>query len=191
MARRVLRRSLAALRPSLAAGQEVVVLEPSCAAVFRSDAPELLGSKDAKRLAGQTRTLAEVLHAAGWRPRDTAVGAPRTALAQVHCHQHAIMGFDADAALLRACGVGLTVLDAGCCGLAGNFGFERGHHAVSVASAERVLLPALRAEPHARVLADGFSCRIQIAQLADGRQALHLAQLLRLVLDGPVGDGLR
>ncbi|HEY5988614.1 MAG TPA: FAD-linked oxidase C-terminal domain-containing protein, partial [Streptosporangiaceae bacterium] len=161
IASRMLRRTLAELRPALDTGRQVVVLEPSCAAVFRSDAPELLGRKDAGLLARQTRTLAEVLHEARWRPslvrqRD----GQAKAIAQVHCHQHAIMGFEADTAVLRACGVDVDVLDTGCCGLAGNFGFERGHYEVSAGCAERGLWPAVAgADEGTAILADGFSCR--------------------------------
>jgi FAD/FMN-containing dehydrogenase/Fe-S oxidoreductase len=190
VAKRVLNRTISALRPSLLAGQRVVVLEPSCAAVFRSDAAELLASDDADLLARQTVTLAELLTEARWRP------APghnkRKAIAQVHCHQHAIMGFGKDAGLLKACGVDVDVLDAGCCGLAGNFGFERGHYDVSVACAEHGLWPAVReAGPGTAVLADGFSCRTQIEAGHLGREGIHLAQLLAGMLgeDGDSRDG--
>jgi Fe-S oxidoreductase len=180
MARRVLKRTIAALRPALAAGQRVVVLEPSCAAVFRSDAAELLGSDDASLLARQTTTLAELLSEARWRPRPGhGEGAPPKAIAQVHCHQHAIMGFGTDAELLKACGVDVDVLDDGCCGLAGNFGFERGHYDVSMACAEHGLFPAVReAGPGTAILADGFSCRTQIEAGHLGREGIHLAELL-------------
>jgi FAD/FMN-containing dehydrogenase/Fe-S oxidoreductase len=180
MARRVLKRTIAALRPALAAGQRVVVLEPSCAAVFRSDAAELLGSDDARLLARQTTTLAELLSEARWHPRPGGDGGvPRKAIAQVHCHQHAIMGFDKDTQLLKDCGVDVEVLDTGCCGLAGNFGFERGHYDVSVACAEHGLFPAIRnAGKNTAVLADGFSCRTQIEAGHLGREGVHLAQLL-------------
>src|SRR5699024_6644490 len=115
------------------------------------------------------------------------------ALAQVHCHQHAITGWDADARLLAAAGVDAEHLESGCCGLAGNFGFVNGHGDVSVACAERVLLPRVRdAAQRTVVLADGFSCRTQIHELdSGGRDAVHLAELLaaaqrRQVLDdGP------
>lgn len=180
MARRVLERTITALRPALAAGRRIVVLEPSCAAVFRSDASELLGSQDAQLLARQTRTLAEVLREASWQP-PAAPGAstPAKAIAQVHCHQHAILGFEADLALLRACGVEAEVLDSGCCGLAGNFGFERGHYDVSVGCAQRGLWPAVSsAAPGTAILADGFSCRTQIDAGHLGRRGMHLAQLL-------------
>jgi FAD/FMN-containing dehydrogenase/Fe-S oxidoreductase len=179
MASRLLKRTIRTLRPELQAGTRVVVLEPSCAAVFRSDAADLLGSDDARLLAKRTRTLAEVLTEAGWQPPARTVLGRQTAIAQVHCHQHAIMGFDTDAELLKACGVEVDVLDSGCCGLAGNFGFEAGHYDVSVACAEHGLWPAVRdARAETAVLADGFSCRIQIQAGHLGRDGIHLAQLL-------------
>jgi FAD/FMN-containing dehydrogenase/Fe-S oxidoreductase len=192
MAGRMLRRTIRALRPALRAGVPVVVLEPSCAAVFRSDAAELLGSDDARLLADRTRTLAELLTEAGWLPGGVLEGLSREgahtrrAIAQVHCHQHAIMGFDPDTEILRRCGVDVEVLDTGCCGLAGNFGFERGHFEVSAACAERGLWPAARsADPDTVVLADGFSCRTQLAAGRTGRDGVHLAQLLAEL----TGDG--
>jgi Fe-S oxidoreductase len=156
-----------------------VGLEPSCTAVFRSDAHELMpGNQDVQRLRQQTVTLAELLrdHTDGWQPPHLG----GKAIAQTHCHQHAIIGYDADQAPLRAAGVDLEVLDAGCCGLAGNFGFEAGHYDVSVAVAEHALLPAVRATD-ATVLADGFSCRTQLRQLTD-RDPIHLATLLARLL---------
>ena len=123
------------------------------------------GDQDVQRLRDQTVTLAELLrhHTAGWQPPQLG----GQAIAQTHCHQHAIMGYDADRALLAAAGLDLDVLDAGCCGLAGNFGFEDGHYEVSMACGERSLLPAVRdAAPDTLVLADGFSCRTQIEQAA-------------------------
>ncbi|HEV3293719.1 MAG TPA: (Fe-S)-binding protein, partial [Streptosporangiaceae bacterium] len=190
MASRLLKRTIRTLRPELQAGTRVVVLEPSCAAVFRSDAADLLGSDDARLLAKQTRTLAEVLTEAGWHVPAPPVAGRRTAIAQVHCHQHAIMGFDSDAELLKACGVEVDVLDSGCCGLAGNFGFEAGHYDVSAACAEHGLWPAVRdARPETAVLADGFSCRIQIQAGHLGRDGIHLAQLLAGLIGEPPGPG--
>ncbi|MEU6668999.1 FAD-linked oxidase C-terminal domain-containing protein [Streptomyces sp. NPDC046727] len=184
-AKRVLRHSLGVLSPYLEAGTPVIGLEPSCTAVFRADAPELLsGDQDVQRLAGQTRTLAEQLvhHAPdGWRPPWLA----RQATVQTHCHQHAVMKFDADRELMRRAHLDAEVLDEGCCGLAGNFGFERGHHEVSLAVAELGVLPAVRgAAPDSLILADGFSCRTQIEQGNTGRRALHLAEALAFALDG-------
>src|SRR6266571_3086075 len=179
-----LKRAIRSLRPELRAGTRVVVLEPSCAAVFRSDAADLLGTDDARLLAKRTRTLAEVLTEAGWHAPVPPVAGRRAAIAQVHCHQHAIMGFDADRNLLKDCGVEVDVLDSGCCGLAGNFGFEAGHYEVSVACAEHGLWPAVRdARPETAVLADGFSCRTQIQAGHLGREGIHLAQLLAELLE--------
>ncbi|GAB3804723.1 hypothetical protein GCM10027605_29310 [Micromonospora zhanjiangensis] len=183
VAKRVLRHTVDVLRPYLRAGTRVVGLEPSCTAVFRSDAHELFpDDDDVTRLREQTVTLAELLHehSPGWQP-------PRLdghALIQTHCHQHAVLGTAADQAVLSAAGVDAEFLDSGCCGLAGNFGFEQGHHEVSEACAERVLLPAVRdAADTDVILADGFSCRTQVGQGAsDGRSAIHLAELLRAAL---------
>jgi hypothetical protein len=102
------------------------------------------------------------------------------ALAQVHCHQHAVLGWDADQQLLEAAGVSAEHLESGCCGLAGNFGFTAGHGEVSVALAEQVLLPRLRsADPDTVTLADGFSCRTQIHQLdSGGHEGVHVAELI-------------
>ncbi|MFF3698964.1 FAD-binding and (Fe-S)-binding domain-containing protein [Streptomyces sp. NPDC002221] len=186
-AQKALRRTLTVLRPYLEAGTPIIGLEPSCTAVFRSDAPELMpGDQDVQRLAGQVRTFAEQLihHTPdGWRPPKMA----RQATVQTHCHQHAIMKFDADRELMRRAHLNADVLDEGCCGLAGNFGFERGHHEFSMAVGQQGVLPAVQdAAPDALVIADGFSCRTQIEQGGTGRRALHLAEVLALGLDGPL-----
>ncbi len=183
MAKRVLRRTVRALAPHVRGGGRVVVLEPSCGAVFRSDLADLLPDDlDARRLADHTVTFAELLtrHTDGYEPPDLAAAGRAKAISQVHCHQHAVLGWDADEELLRAAGVDNDTLDSGCCGLAGNFGFTAGHGEVSEACAERVLLPAIRhADPDTTVLADGFSCRTQIHDLdSGGRDGIHLAQLL-------------
>ncbi|PWJ04018.1 FAD-binding oxidoreductase [Streptomyces sp. NWU49] len=181
VARRIARRTVTALAPTARAGTPVVGLEPSCTAALKSDLPELLdGDADARTLARSTVTLAELLvhHAPDWQP-------PRIearSISQTHCHQHATSGFSADSTLLHAMGVDNNSLDSGCCGLAGNFGFERGHYEVSVAAGEQVLLPAVRAAAHDTViLADGFSCRTQIAQQTD-RRGTHLAELVARAL---------
>jgi Fe-S oxidoreductase len=175
LARRVLRRTLRVLRAELAAGTSVVGLEPSCVATVRSDLAELLPDHPAAAaLARQTRTLAEVLteQAPDWQPPDRACDVVQ----QLHCHQHAVLGHSADDALLRAAGVRVRRVP-GCCGLAGSFGYQRGHEEVSAALAERALAPAIRAAPDALVLADGFSCRLQVRHTT-GRRTIHLAQLL-------------
>ncbi|MDA4110367.1 FAD-binding and (Fe-S)-binding domain-containing protein [Mycolicibacterium holsaticum] len=181
VAKKVLHRTLRILRPALRSGTPVVVLEPSCAAVFRSDLTNLLyGDEDAHRLAHQTYTIGEALAklAPEWSPPQH----PAEAIVQPHCHQHAVLHFTDEKDLLESAGVSARVLDAGCCGLAGNFGFERGHYDVSVACAEYKLLPAVRgAGADTLVLADGFSCRTQIAQLS-GRRAVHTVQALAAAL---------
>ena len=182
-ARRQLRHTLETLGPELARGIPIVGLEPSCTAALRSDAVELLpGDPRAAGLAASLRTLAELLaERPSWTPPSLA---GVTAVAQPHCHQHAVMGWTADSALLTSAGASVTAV-GGCCGLAGNFGVERGHYDVSVAVAEVALLPALRSAPDATVLADGFSCRTQLDQLAH-RDSRHLAQLLASHLPGSV-----
>jgi FAD/FMN-containing dehydrogenase/Fe-S oxidoreductase len=177
--KRMLARAVAALAPHVRTGGYVVGLEPSCTAVFRSDAAELFpDNQDVLRLRDHTLTLAELLteHTPGWQPPKLR----RPVLSQVHCHQHAIMGWEADAKLLSDADTEPELLEAGCCGLAGDFGFQVGHGDVSRACAERALLPKLRdASPEAVVLADGFSCRTQIHELdSGGREAIHLAELL-------------
>ena len=200
-AKKVLRRTVDTIAPHVRGGGFVVGLEPSCTAVFRSDAPDLFpDDPDVQRLRDHTVTLAELLtqHTDGWEPpRLDAQGAMK-AIAQVHCHQHAVLDWDADKELLTRAGVDVERLDSGCCGLAGNFGFTAGHGEVSEACAESVLLPAVRAaDPDTVVLADGFSCRTQIHDLdSGGREAVHLAELLASsdpsrLADPAAVDGLR
>ncbi|MDX6248505.1 MAG: hypothetical protein QOF10_1865 [Kribbellaceae bacterium] len=183
VAKRVIERSLAILAPHLAAGTPIVGLEPSCTAALRQDAPDLLaGNPLATAAASSTYTFAEFLSQSDWEPPQ--VGGE--ALVQTHCHQHAVLGFDADKALMAAAGINASIPDSGCCGLAGNFGFERDHYAISKSIGERVLLPAVRAaSPATAVIADGFSCRTQIAH-GTTRRATHLAELLAATLrDAP------
>ena len=176
-ARRQLSRTVRALTD---AGPDIPVvgLEPSCTAVLRSDATELLTGADGERAAAvatRTHTLAELLATRdGWQAPDLS---GVTGVAQPHCHQHAVLGWDADKRLLAGAGATVEAV-GGCCGLAGNFGVEKGHYEVSVAVAETALLPAVRAAgADATVLADGFSCRTQLEQLTDTR-GRHLAEVL-------------
>ena len=174
-ARRQLRSALDILHPIVAAGTPVIGLEPSCLAVWRGDAAELLpeDSRVAEVRAGVV-TLAELLQRTPqWSPPDLT---GLELVVQPHCHHASVIGWQADATLLAATGATVTTV-GGCCGLAGNFGVEKGHYEVSVKVAEHDLLPAVAAHPDAVVLADGFSCRIQLAQLAD-RKAITLAELL-------------
>ena len=168
VARKVMRRTLRALAPF--GDTPIVGLEPSCLSALNEDLPDLTGtSLKAFTLAGFLAT-----HAPEWTPPSVS----REAITQVHCHQHATLGFTAEKELLAKAGVQNSPLPAGCCGLAGNFGFEREHYEVSQALAERALLPAVRdAAPDTLVIADGFSCRTQVAQGSD-RTAVHLAEVL-------------
>jgi len=173
-ARRKLSRSLAGLAPHIVAGTPVVGLEPSCIAAFRGDAREL-ADESVAAVGASVRTLAELLTATpGWRAPDHVRGI--RALAQPHCHHHAVMGWGSDATLLAAAGADVQRV-GGCCGLAGNFGMERGHFEVSMSVARTALGPALDNAGNVVVLADGFSCRTQLDQLTD-RPSYHLAELL-------------
>ncbi|KOX03518.1 FAD-binding and (Fe-S)-binding domain-containing protein [Streptomyces sp. NRRL B-3648] len=180
-ARTVLRRTLDLMEPVLRARVPVVVLEPSCAAALRGDLPELLPDDPrAARLSAAVLTFAETLerHAPHWTPPAV----DRPVAGQTHCHQHAVLGDTPDRRLRAAAGL-TGELSGGCCGLAGNFGFEKGHFEVSRACAEEQLLPAVRQAPAGTlILADGFSCRTQLDQLA-GIRGRHLAEVLAQALD--------
>ncbi|WP_062516269.1 FAD-binding and (Fe-S)-binding domain-containing protein [Demequina gelatinilytica] len=174
---------LGVLGPWAVNGVPIVGVEPSCMAVLRGDLVELLPEDPrARAVASSTYTLAEVLTGRApakpredWRVPDLS---DVTAVVQPHCHQYSVLGFAADRELLARAGAAVTET-AGCCGLAGNWGTEKGHYDTSVAVAENSLLPALReAPPGSLYLADGVSCRTQADDLA-GVQGRHLAELLR------------
>lgn len=181
-ARSVLRRTLDA--PSLAGTEPVVVLEPSCAASLRVDLPELLPDDPrAAALAARVTTLAELLDRDGTIVGDAPAAPVRAAVSQPHCHQQAVLGTAADQRVLERHGVSVDRQLAGCCGLAGNFGAEAGHETISRQVAELELVPALAGtSADDLVLADGFSCRTQIAALS-GQHARHLAEILADRLD--------
>jgi FAD/FMN-containing dehydrogenase/Fe-S oxidoreductase len=177
LAKRLLRRNVEALREPVRAGVPIVGLEPSCIATFRDELPALFpDDPDAVALSRNVFTLAELLqqHAPDWQP-------PRLtgkAVVHGHCHHKAVMGMRADRDLLAKTGLDVTLLDAGCCGLAGSFGFEADHYEISMACGEQALLPAMRAVGgETFVLADGFSCRNQIRH-GSSQRPIHLAQLL-------------
>ena len=177
MAKRYLADSMNALGAEIAAGTPIVVLEPSCASVFRDEAPNLMPDDPrAAALKRQVMLLSEFLveHAPGYRPAETR----RDLLVHVHCHQRAIFNVKDEVAALAATGGQVKLLDAGCCGMAGPFGFEQSSFQVSQRLAERALLPAVRAaDSRTVIVTDGFSCREQIAQNT-GRRAVHLAEVL-------------
>ena len=166
------------LASEIDAGLPIVVLEPSCASVFRDELRNLFpDDARADRLRSQTFLLSEFLqkHAPGYQPPHLS----QKLLLHGHCHHKAIMKMTDEEALLRRTGSDVKALDAGCCGMAGPFGFAREKYAVSQAIGERVLLPAVRqAEPDTLIVSDGFSCREQIFQ-ATGREAVHLAEVLQ------------
>jgi FAD/FMN-containing dehydrogenase/Fe-S oxidoreductase len=178
-AKKYLTRVLQSLGDEIDAGLPIVVLEPSCASVFRDELRGLFpGDPRAARLREQTFLLSDFLHShvPGYKPPRL----QRKVLLHGHCHHKALMGLSAEEALLRKMGVELESPDSGCCGMAGAFGFERGKYKISRAIGERVLLPAVRqAAPETLIVSDGFSCREQIAQLT-GRRALHLTEILKL-----------
>jgi len=177
MAKRYLLDSLDALGAELAAGTPIVVLEPSCASVFRDEAVNLLPDDPrAAKVKAQVMLLGEFLvkHAPGYKPAPT----QRKMLLHLHCHQRAIFNIKDEMAALGATGGEVKVLDSGCCGMAGPFGFEKKTFDVSQTLGERALLPAVRAaDPGTVIVTGGFSCREQISQNTD-RRAVHLAEVL-------------
>lgn len=179
LARRKLKGVLKGLRPHIESGVPVVGLEPGCVSVFRDELRSLFPNrKDAERLASQSFLLGEFLVQRGYHPPPLA----RKALVHGHCHQKAIMGMEGDLEILRSLGLDFDLLDSGCCGMAGGFGYEKDHYELSVKAGELALLPAVRSAPESTlIITDGFSCREQILQCT-GRCALHLAQVLRMAI---------
>src|SRR5436190_8675483 len=163
-AKLLLKRLIDRLTPYAREGVPIVGLEPSCVAALRDELPSLfVHDEDAVRISECAMTLAEFLteHAKDW----TIPRLQRRAIVHGHCHHDAIMGFDADQKVLDRLGLDYEVLDSGCCGMAGSFGFEADKYDISVAIGERRLLPAAREAPaDSLIVADGFSCRTQIEQ---------------------------
>jgi FAD/FMN-containing dehydrogenase/Fe-S oxidoreductase len=163
----------------------IVVVEPSCAAALKQEAPELLGTQAAQRVASRVRSFAEAVREwvdDGWQPPAV----PSTVTVQTHCHEYSAFGATVQRRTLTALGVAQVDEATGCCGVAGTFGFEAEHYDVSMKVAQQALAPALeRTTPGTPVLADGFSCSMQVKQIAPDRQSLHLAELID---PGPVGD---
>ena len=172
-ARKLWRRTLEVLGPDIDEGVPIVGLEPSCVSAFRDELPALFpDDQRAVKLAKQAVTIGELLG-----PSDAEPQPSQHLLYHRHCHQAAVLSPEREVELLRAAGHRVDVLDSGCCGMAGAFGFQRDKFDISVALAERVLLPALRAEPDATLVTDGFSCREQVRQLA-GVRARHVVEVL-------------
>jgi FAD/FMN-containing dehydrogenase/Fe-S oxidoreductase len=180
-AARYLQRIIAALSAQIDAGTPIVVLEPSCASVFRDELCNLF-PKDprAARLRGQTFILSEFLERSA--PGFKLPKLEGKVLLHGHCHHKAVMKWSDEESLLRKMGVDLQSIDSGCCGMAGPFGYDKDKFAMSQAIGERVLLPAVRnTEVNTQIISNGFSCREQIFQ-ATGRRAIHLAEAIELAL---------
>jgi Fe-S oxidoreductase len=179
-AKKMLADILVSMRKEIRADIKVVGLEPSCISVFRDELKRLFPyDEDALRLAKNAMTLAEFLveHSQFEFPKLN-----RKAIVHGHCHDKAVMKMKSEAELFKKIGLEFEILDSGCCGMAGSFGFEIEHYEVSQKCGERILLPRVREEKNEKlVIADGFSCREQIEQLANHR-ALHTAEVLLKVL---------
>jgi FAD/FMN-containing dehydrogenase/Fe-S oxidoreductase len=186
-AREVQRHALEQLGPAVEAGTRVVGIEPSCILTFRDEAPDLARDPRSEVVAAGALTLEELLVESGYHPGSWT----GRALVHGHCHQKALVGMGPTAQLLGSLQGGeVEILDAGCCGMAGSFGYLERHNAVSVGAAERVLAPAVRARGDAEIVAPGFSCRTQIRDLC-GVRALHPAELLaRALRRNPAPDGV-
>jgi FAD/FMN-containing dehydrogenase/Fe-S oxidoreductase len=184
-AKNLWRQTLNTLRTDIRAGVPIIGLEPSCVAAFRDELCGLFpDDEDAQRLGQQTWMLSEFLAQEGYRPAALS----RRAVVHGHCHHKAVIGMQAEERMLQALGLDYHILDSGCCGMAGSFGFEAHKYAVSVKVGERVLLPAVRAaDDGTLIIANGFSCQEQIAQLT-GRQPMHLAEVLKMALEEVKGE---
>jgi FAD/FMN-containing dehydrogenase/Fe-S oxidoreductase len=181
-ARTYLEHVLDGMRNWIDEGLPIVVLEPSCASVFRDELPNLMPARvEAQRLSKQTKLLSELLVEAG----HTLPSLRRKAIIQGHCHHKSVLGFDAEQKLMQQLQLDADLLSSGCCGMAGSFGFERDElkQRTSDACGERVLFGAVRkADPDTLLIADGFSCQTQIEAGTD-RRAMHVADVLKLALD--------
>lgn len=180
---RTARRLLAATAELLDDGTDrpIVVVEPSCAATLRGDLPELVDTDQARRVAARVTSFAAYANGLARENRLAAPGraVPDEVVVQTHCHEYATFGAGTQRRVLAAVGVSRVREATGCCGVAGNFGFEAGHYDVSMAVASHALAPALQeGDPSAPVLTDGFSCAMQVDHLDPARPGRHLAELL-------------
>jgi FAD/FMN-containing dehydrogenase/Fe-S oxidoreductase len=181
LAERLLRQVLDTLEPHILAGIPIVGLEPSCVAVFRDELVNFFPhDENARRLKEQAFLLSEFLtkKVEHYQPPKL----QRKAVLHGHCHQKALMRLTSEEVILKKLGVDYKLLDSGCCGMAGAFGFEKKHYDVSIKVGEHVLLPAVRAADEGTlIITDGFSCREQIAQTTD-RKGIHLAEVIQMAL---------
>jgi Fe-S oxidoreductase len=178
---------IGSLRDEIKAGTPVVGLEPSCVSVFRDEMTDLMhGDQDADRMKEQTYMLSEFLmgKVKNYQPPRL----ERKAVVHGHCHHKSVLDFKSESEMLKKAGLDIDVLQSGCCGMAGAFGYEKDKYDVSIKCGERVLFPAVRNTPEDTfIVADGFSCREQIQQDTK-RHALHSAQILQIAIrNGPHG----
>jgi Fe-S oxidoreductase len=187
-AKKLWHQTLDTLRDDIRAGVPVVGLEPGCVSAFRDELCGLFpDDPDARLLSQQTFLLSEFLMQQGFEPPKL----QRQALVHGHCHQKSVAGMTSEETLLKALGLDYQLLDSGCCGMAGSFGFEAHKYDVSVAAGERVLLPAVRgAAADTLIVANGFSCQEQVEQLT-GRRPLHLAEVIAMAITGETRDERR
>jgi FAD/FMN-containing dehydrogenase/Fe-S oxidoreductase len=178
-ARKLLTRTAQALDDGT--NRPIVVVEPSCAAALRKDLPELVPMEAARRVADRIQSFATAVieqSKSGWRP----AAIPSAVTVQTHCHEYAVFGSGTQANALAALGITTVTEASGCCGVAGNFGFENQHYDVSMAVAEQSLAPALKSTPDGTpILTDGFSCHMQVRQLVNNQSndaSRHLAELI-------------
>ncbi len=181
LAERLLRQVLDTLEPHILAGIPIVGLEPSCVAVFRDELVNFFPhDENARRLKEQSFLLSEFLTKKGENYQPPKL--QRKAVLHGHCHQKALMRLTSEEVILKKLGVDYKLLDSGCCGMAGAFGFEKKHYDISIKVGEHVLLPAVRAADEGTlIITDGFSCREQIAQTTD-RKGIHLAEVIQMAL---------
>jgi Fe-S oxidoreductase len=187
------RANVQTLYPGVTQGEPIIACEPSCVLTLKDDYPALLQGelrRQAEVVAAACQTFEEFVESLLATSPSPAVfrAGPKRILAQGHCHQRALAGMGPMLRLLRRIpGAEVIDLDAGCCGMAGSFGYEKEHYEVSRLVGEQRLFPALRqADADTVVVAPGFSCRLQIQHFT-GRTALHPAQLLHTLLTEPVG----
>jgi Fe-S oxidoreductase len=181
-ARHLLRQIMRTLGPEVSEEVPLVGLEPACVAAFRDELINMFPKDErARRIAKNTYMLSELLAKDGVPLPEL----PAKAKVHIHCHHRAVLDPGAEQKILNEMRLDFEVLDSGCCGMAGSFGFEADHYEVAMKCGERVLLPAVRkADKTTLIIADGFSCREQIAQATD-RQALHLAEVIRMAIRSP------
>jgi Fe-S oxidoreductase len=189
MTKKVLSQTLRTMQPLIDADYPVIGLEPSCTIMLQHEATDLLPDDPrARRLGELTRTFGQFVaeHLEQGKPWPFGQlyqrGEPAAAICQIHCHQKSTTGYGDELRVLEKLNVATDVVGGGCCGLAGNWGFEPGHYEVSQVLGERELFPKVRsASEETLVLADGFSCRTQLEQ-GTGVRGIHLAQILHSAL---------